>query len=107
MADNKNINKDMELTEEESLFCTLTDEDGNEIDFEVIGEAELDGTVYYAMEPVDAAEAEDGIIEYVLLKRVTDENGEDMFETIDDEAEFDKVAAYFDDLFDSEADYDA
>ena len=107
MADNKNINKDMELTEEESLFCTLTDEDGNEIDFEVIGEAELDGTVYYAMEPVDAGESEDGIIEYVLLKRVTDENGEDMFETIDDEAEFDKVAAYFDDLFDSEADYDA
>ena len=104
MNDNK---KDMELNEEESLFCTLTDEDGNEIDFEVIGEAELDGTVYYAMEPVDADEAEDGVIEYVLLKRVTDENGEDMFETIDDEAEFDKVAAYFDDLFDSEADYDA
>lgn len=107
MADNKNINKDLELNEEESLFCTLTDEEGNEIDFEVIGEAELDGTVYYAMEPVDAAEAEDGVIEYVLLKRVTDESGEDMFETIDDEAEFDKVAAYFDDLFDSEADYDA
>lgn len=104
MNDNK---KDMELTEDESLFCTLTDEDGNEIDFEVIGEAELDGTVYYAMEPVDAEQEDDGVIEYVLLKRVTDENGEDMFETIDDEAEFDKVAAYFDDLFDSEADYDA
>ena len=104
MTDNK---KDMELAENEALFCTLTDEDGNEIDFEVIGEAELDGTVYYAMEPVDAEEAEDGVIEYVLLKKVTDENGDDMFETIDDEAEFDKVAAYFDDLFDSEADYDA
>lgn len=104
MSENK---KDMELTEEEALFCTLTDEDGNEIDFEVIGEAEIDGTVYYAMEPVDAEQADDGVIEYVLLKRVTDENGEDMFETIDDEAEFDKVAAYFDDLFDSEADYDA
>ena len=104
MNDNK---KDMELNEEEALFCTLTDEDGNEIDFEVIGEAELDGTVYYAMEPVDAEQADDGVIEYVLLKRVTDEDGEDMFETIDDEAEFDKVAAYFDDLFDSEADYDA
>ena len=103
MNDNK---KNMELNEEESLFCTLTDEDGNEIDFEVIGEAELDGTVYYAMEPVDAEQEDDGVIEYVLLKRVTDENGEDMFETIDDEAEFDKVAAYFDDLFDSEADYD-
>ncbi|MBE6584801.1 MAG: DUF1292 domain-containing protein [Ruminococcaceae bacterium] len=101
-----NDNKNLELTEDEALFCTMTDEEGNEIDFEVIGEAELDGTVYYAMEPVGAEDAEDGVIEYVLLKKVTDEDGEDMFESIDDEAEFDKVAAYFDDLFDSEADYD-
>ena len=101
-----NDNKDMQLNEDEALICTLTDEEGNEIDFEVIGQATLDGTVYYAMEPVGAEQAEDGVIEYVLLKRVTDEDGEDMFETIDDEAEFDKVAAYFDDLFDSEADYD-
>lgn len=104
---NDDIKKDMELAEDEALFCTLTDEDGKEIDFEVIGEAELDGTYYYAMEPVGAKESDDGIIEYVLLKRVTDEDGEDMFETIDDEDEFDKVAAYFDEMFDDEADYDA
>lgn len=104
---NDNMNKDLELTEEEALFCTLTDEDGREIDFEVIGEAELDGTLYYAMQPVGDEEAEDGVIEYVLLKKDVDENGEDVFLTIDDEAEFDKVANYFDDMFDDEADYDA
>ena len=103
MSDNK---KDLELTEEEAVFCTLTDEDGTEIDFEVIGEAEIEGVEYFAMEPVGAEDSDDGIIEYVLLKKDKDEDGEDVFVTIDDEAEFDKVAAYFDDMFDDEADYD-
>ena len=41
------------------------------------------------------------------LKILHDENGEDLFITLDDEDEFEKVAAYFDELFDSEIDYDA
>ncbi len=107
MADNKNIDKDIEITEEEQFIITLTDENGNDIDFEVIGEAELEDVTYYAMMPLENANAEEGLIEYVLLKKETDENGEDMFVTLDDEDEFDKVAAYFDELFDSEVDYDA
>ena len=107
MADNKNIDKDIEITEEEQVIITLTDENGNDIDFEVIGEAELEDVTYYAMMPLENANAEEGLIEYVLLKKETDENGEDMFVTLDDEVEFDKVAAYFDALFDSEVDYDA
>lgn len=107
MADNKNIKDELEYTEEEALFITLTDEDGKEIEFEVIGEAELDGTTYYAMMPAENANAEEGLIEYVLLKKEQDENGEDLFITLDDEDEFEKVAAYFDELFDSEVDYDA
>lgn len=106
MADNKNIEKDIEITEEEATIITLTDENGNDIDFEVIGEAELDNVTYYAMMPLENANAEEGLIEYVLLKKDTDENGEDMFVTLDDEDEFEKVAAYFDELFDSEVDYD-
>ncbi len=106
MAENKNIDKDLEISEEESLVITLTDEDGREIEFEVIGEAELDGITYYAMMPTENANIEEGIIEYVLLKREVEE-GEDVFVTVDDEAEFEKVANYFDDLFDSEEDYDA
>jgi len=107
MAENKNIENNLELTEEEALIITLTDDDGNDIEFEVIGEAELDGTIYYAMMPTENANADEGIIEYVLLKREADENGDDLFITLDDEDEFDKVASYFDELFDSEEDYDA
>lgn len=92
----------------ESEYYTLTDEDGNEIEFEVIGSAEIDGTMYYAMVPSDSDDDsdDDGIIEYVLLKKEADENGEDMFVTLDDDDEFDKIANFFDDLFDSETDYD-
>ena len=106
MAENNNIENDIEVTDEEELVITLTDEDGNDIEFEVIGEAELDGTTYYAMMPTENPSAEEGIIEYVLLKKEV-EDGEDVFVTVDDEDEFEKVANYFDELFDSEEDYDA
>ena len=104
MNDNKNMEPQ---NAEESNIITLTDEDGKEIDFEVIGDAEIEGVVYYAMTPAGAQENNEGIIEYVLLKLVEDEEGEEVFVTVDDEDEFDKVADFFDDLFDSEEDYDA
>jgi uncharacterized protein YrzB (UPF0473 family) len=103
--DKKNLQAENE--EEIDNIITLTDEDGKEIDFEVIGDAEIDGVVYYAMTPAGAQENNEGIIEYVLLKLTKDEDGEEVFVTVDDEDEFDKVADYFDDMFDSEEDYDA
>lgn len=102
--ENKNLNN--ELENDEIKIITLTDEDGQDIDFEVIGEAEIDGSVYYAMTPAGVEENNEGIIEYVLLKLEEDENGEELFVSVDDEDEFDKVANFFDDLFDSEEDYD-
>ena len=39
-----------------------------------------------------------------MLVKILDD---DTLTTVDDDAEFDKVANYFDDLFDSEEDYDA
>lgn len=105
---NDDIKNSNEAADEEELgIVTLTDEDGKEIDFEVIGDAEIDGIVYYAMTPVGATENNEGIIEYVLLKLIKDEEGEEVFVTVDDEDEFDKVANFFDDMFDSEEDYDA
>jgi uncharacterized protein YrzB (UPF0473 family) len=100
-------NQMAENEEEADNIITLTDEDGKDIDFEIIGDAEIDGVVYYAMTPAGAQENNEGIIEYVLLKLTKDEDGEEVFVTVDDEDEFDKVADYFDDMFDSEEDYDA
>ncbi|MBQ7357947.1 MAG: DUF1292 domain-containing protein [Clostridia bacterium] len=97
----------MNEQEFQSEFYTLTDEDGNETEFEVIGSAEINGIEYFAMVPSDSAAGDDGMIEYVLLKKEKDEDGEEMFVTIDDDDEFDTVANYFDDMFDFEEDYDA
>ena len=96
MADEKNI---IDENDEPEIFL-LTDENGKESKFELIGETEMDGAIYYAMIPI-----EEGSDEYVILKVVTDENGEDMLESVDDDDEFDKVADIFDDMF-MDTDYD-
>ncbi len=96
----------MDEKEFESEYYTLTDEDGNEIRFEVIGSAELNGTMYYAMIPVDEQPEEEDVYEYVILKADKDEDGEDILVTVDDDDEFDDVADYFDDMLSDEADYD-
>ena len=92
--------------ENEELF-TLTDEEGNEIDFELIGSGEVDGVMYYAMIPVEEAEDENrDTFEYVILKSEVDENGDESLSTIDDDEEFDRIADFFDDMF-STVDFDA
>lgn len=83
-------------------IITLTDEDGNEIEFEVIASLEIDGNIYYALMPV--ADNENG--DCVILKLEKDENGEDILSTIDDDDEYEKVADAFDDEVFSEIEYD-
>ena len=85
----------------ENDIVTLTDEEGVEKNFQIIGDLELDGELYFAL--VDAQSDSD---EYIILKRVGDENGEDILVTIDDDEEFDRVADAFDDQLMSEYDYD-
>lgn len=88
-------------------YYTLTDEEGHELKFELIGKAELKGVNYYAFVPADQDDdGEDGICEYTILKSVM-EDGEEMLISIDDDEEFDDAADYFDDLFSEEIDYDA
>ena len=87
--------------ENEELF-TLTDEEGNESQFALLGELELDGQIYLALIPADNDDAD----EYVVLKVEVDENGEELLVTIDDDDEFDKVADAFEDQFMGEFDLD-
>ena len=97
----------MEENMNEREFFTLVDEDGQEIEFELIAKEEIKGVTYYAMIPAaEAVQPEDGFCEYVILKDEIDENGEKMLVTVDDDDEFDDVADYFDNLFSEEIDYD-
>lgn len=83
-------------------IITLTDENGEEVEFEVIASVEIDGTLYYALMPVNDNENGD----CVLLKLEKDEDGEDILSTIDDDDEYERVADAFDDEVFSQIDYD-
>lgn len=85
----------------EPEVVTLTDEDGVERDFRIIGSLEMDGNEYLAL--TDAAGDED---EYIILK-IVEEDGEEVLITIDDDDEFDKVADAFDNEMMEEYDLDA
>ncbi len=89
----------------EGDFYTLTDEEGNESQFELIGSCEVDGNVYFALVPAEDDDVNQDEGEYVILKRELDEDGEEMLVTIEDDDEFDKIADLFDDEF-SNFDYD-
>ena len=77
---------------------TLTDEEGNELNFALIGSLEHEGAEYKALVPVDE-NGEETSEEYVILKCGVDENGEAVLETIEDDEEFDMIADIFDDEF--------
>ena len=90
----------MMMMEEEEDFdgtlFTLTDEEGNEHEFELLDSMEYGDEVYVALVPVydqpeDVVEA-DG--ELVILQMVEDEEGEGFIQ-IEDEDTFNKVAAEF------------
>lgn len=72
--------------------CFLIDEEGNENPFEIIGRLEINGSEYIAFMPIESDECE-----YVILKKDRDENGEDVYVTIDDDDEFESVAEVFED----------
>lgn len=104
--DNEKMNG-IENADEENLIM-LTDENGIEVEFEIIADYEKNGNRYFAMFPPESDDDEDSdLIEYVILKLVkNEETGEEFFESIDDDDEFDDIADYFDDLFSAEVDYD-
>ena len=103
--DNEKMNG-IENADADNLIM-LTDENGIEVEFEIIADYEKNGNRYFAMFPPESDDDEDSdLIEYVILKLVKNEDGEEYFESIDDDDEFDDIADYFDDLFSAEVDYD-
>lgn len=90
-------------------ILTLTDEEGKEFSFELLDSIETDEGRYVALMPTyqtpDELLTDSG--ELVILK-VTEVDGEDMFEEIEDDDEYDTVADCFidrlQDLFEIDAD---
>jgi len=99
----QDMEKNIPEEELEAPVFTLTDEEtGEQLDFTLLADAELDGKLYYALEPAGDEESE----EYVILRVI--EDGDDVIlETIEDDDEFEKLEDYFNDLFFNSIDYDA
>ncbi len=69
-------------------IVTLTDDDGNEIEFYEIGRIDLDGTVYVFLEdPEDEGS--------VLVFRAGREGGEEVLQTVENEDECENAFYYF------------
>jgi len=98
----ENFDNDMDIE-----VYTLTDEDGKESDFELIGRLDEDGQSYVALAPIDVDEENEDDEEgsFIVLK-VVEEDGEEIFETIEDDEEFDRIADIFEDELMQDMDYD-
>ena len=80
------------MADEERQLIETVDAEGNVIKFELYDIVEVDEQEYALLLPAEADENEDEE-ELVLMRLLKD--GEDyIFESIDDDAEFDKVAEY-------------
>ena len=81
---------------QDRLIETL-DEDGNLVKFELVDVVEVDDTEYALLLPVDDEDEEE-----VVLMRITKDGEEYLFETIDNDEEFEKVAADVESMDDEE-----
>ena len=87
-------------------FITATDEDGNDIELELVDALEHKGVTYMAFFPAVEEGADEDSDDYgmVILKSIT-ENGEDFLSTLDSDEELDEVYALFmERLFEDEED---
>lgn len=77
-----------------SDFITIVDDDGAEFELEVLDTMDYNGQTYTAFLPanMDENDPDYGI---VILRSVFDENGDELFESIDDEAELQDVYEHF------------
>lgn len=93
-------------------FFSVTDEDGNDFELELIDTLDVEGVVYHAFFPatpadengepidVDADDDEHGLI----ILKVIEENGEEILSSPDTDEELEAVFALFmERLFDDEA----
>lgn len=69
-------------------YVLLTDEEGNEVEFEHIDTVEVDGETYMAFIPAELAVEEEA--EVVILK-VGEEDGEEVLVSVEDDDEADRV----------------
>ena len=84
-------------------FLTIADEEGNEFELEVLDTLELNGQNYTVFVPADIENMDVNDPDYGLIfLRNREENGEEFFDSIDDDEELDRVYEYYQMILDAE-----
>ncbi|MCI1943815.1 DUF1292 domain-containing protein [Clostridium luticellarii] len=73
----------------------LEDEDGKQVQFEVITKLDIEDREYVIVTSEDSRESEEAIV----LKIIEDEKGMEIFATVEDEHEFNQVSEVYEALF--------
>lgn len=83
-----------ELLEEEACIISLTDEEGNEVEFELIDSVDYEGKEYLILLPPD-----DEAAEVVILEVEPHKDGTESYLTVNDEATLNAVYEIFKERF--------
>ena len=75
-------------------FITIIDDDGQEFELEVLDSMDYKGETFTAFLPANMDE-EDPDYGLIILRVVQDENGDELFESIDDDDELQDVYEQF------------
>ncbi len=92
MADNTNIN------EEEDIVVTLDLDDGTQVDCAILTIFGVNGQDYIALLPLDEAGEPNEEGDVYLYRYSEDDDGNPELDNIDNDDEYEKVAARFDEL---------
>lgn len=85
------------MENEEKQLIETVDEEGNVINFELYDIVEVDEKEYALLLPTEAEEGEE---DEIVLMRLSKDGEDYLFETIDNDEEFEKVAKYIESLED-------
>ena len=89
------------MTNKNEQLIETTDENGNKVSFELIDIVTVDDVEYALLLPAGEKDEEEGEI---LVMRLKKDGEEFSFEVIDDDAEFNKIAEYIEELEDETED---
>lgn len=82
-------------------FITIVDDEGNEFELELLDTIDYNGETFSAFLPTDMDE-DDPDYGLILLSVTVDENGEELFESIDDDEKLQQVHEMFMTVFEAE-----
>ncbi|MBO8429929.1 DUF1292 domain-containing protein [Spirochaetes bacterium] len=85
------------MAKENDQLIETVDENGNVITFELYDIVEVEEQEYALLLPTDSQAGEE---DELVLMRLTKDGEDYLFETIDDDAEFNRVAEYVENLAD-------